>query len=284
MKQLYELLEDVRDIVAERLLSGYSLASTYRAVMYAFIYAAIQRTRNKHELLKPLEQRTPPPLLAAAKRELVGLLHEVFKHIDSLLTTERPVIVEGEADLKHVVEIIKYELGSANYVLVYDCMSMIEQLVISAFLKVRGARSIFLSKVFLNPIGLTRFPTQQLYGTGYRATLTGLAQYIANKLNASLYRKSSYIDDKVHEVGSLGIDEFVDKISIDEIAHEVLEKAFEGRTLILSDHGYDLVISPGGGYLYVIHGFKQPSISGSTPLLLLSRITLFMGAYGAGVN
>jgi hypothetical protein len=282
MKQLYELLEDVRNIIAEKFISGYSLASTYRAVMYAFIYAAIQRTRNNYELLKPLEQRTPLPLLAAAKRELVSVLHDLLEYMDSLLTSERPVIVEGEASLRHIIEVIRYEVGNVDYVLVYDCMSVIEQLVISAFLKVRGVRSMFLSKVFLNPIGLTRFTTQQLYGTGYRATLLGLAQYVANRLNASLYRKNPYIDEKVHEVGLLGIDEFVDKISIDKIAHEVLEKACRGRTLVFSDHGYDLIVSPGGDYLYVTHGFKQPSTLGSTPLLLLSRITLFMGAYRVG--
>ncbi len=282
MKQLYELLEDARDIVAEKFISSYSLPSTYKIVMYAFVYTAIQRTRNKYELLKPLEHKIPLPLLAAARRELVGILHSLFEQLDSLLKTKRPVIVEGEADLRHVIDMIRYEIKSVDYVLVYDCVSIIEQLVISAFLKNRGIRSMFLGKVFLNPIGLTKFATQQLYGTGYRTSLLGLARYIANKLNASLYRKNPYIDKKVHEIGLLGIDEFVDKISIDKISHEVLEKAYNGRTLVLSDHGYDIVVSPEEGYLYVIHGFKQPSVLGSKPLLLLSRITLFMGAYKVG--
>jgi len=281
MKQLYELLEDARNIIADKLLSSYSLTNTYKAVIYAFVYATIQRTSSRYELLKPLEQKAPTPLLAAAKRDLVGVLHDLLEHIDLLLATERPVVVE-EANLRHVVEAIRREIRSVDYVLVYDCMSMIEQLVISAFLKARGVRSVFLSKVFLNPIGLTRFATQQLYGTGYQTTLRGVARYVANQLNASLYTKSSYIDETVHEKGSLGIDEFVDKISIDKIANEVLEKALEGRTLVFSDHGYDLIVSPGGDYLYVTHGFKQPSISGSMPLILLSRFTLFMGAYREG--
>jgi len=281
VKQLYELLESIRSVIAEKLLSGYSLVNTYKAVVYAFVYTTIQRTRSGYELLKPLERRIPSPLIAAAKRELVSMLHELLKHLDLLLTTGKPVLFE-EAYLEHVVEVIKNEVGSVNYVLVYDCMSVIEQLAISAFLKVRGVRSVFLSKVFINPIGLTRFVTQQLSGTGYRTTLLGLAQYVANRLNASLYRKNPFVDEKVHEVGLLGIDEFVDSIPIDKLAHEILEKALEGRTLVFSDHGYDLVVSPKRDYLYVTHGFREPGTFGGTPLLPLSRITLFMGAYRAG--
>lgn len=277
MKQLYEILEEIGNAIAEKFVPGYSLANTYKAVMYAFAYVAIQRTGSKYELLKPLEQRTPPPLLAAAKRELVGLLHVLLENIDSLLATERPVLAE-DANLEYVTEMVRHEIGSVNYVLVYDCMSIIEQLIVSAFLKAKGARSVFLSRIFLNPIGLTRFVTQQLCSTGCRATLLGVAQYIASKLNASLYRKYSYVDEKVHEVGLLGVDEFVDKVPIDKVAREVLEKAYNGRTLVFSDHGYDLVSSP-EGYLYVVHGLKQPSISGGTPLLFLSRITSFMGAW-----
>ncbi len=282
MKQLYELLEDVRNIIAKKFVSNYSLANTYRAVMYAFIYAALQRTCNKYELLKPLERRTPLPLLATARRELVGVLHELLEYIDSLLSTESPVIVDGEANLRHVVEMIRYEIGNVDYVLVYDCMSIIEQLVIAAFLEVKGARTMFLNEFFLNPLGLTRFVTQQLHDPGYRTTLLGLAQYVADQLNALLFKKNFYIDQGVHEVGSLGIDEFVDRISIDKIAYEVLEKACRGRTLVFSDHGYDLIVSSGGDYLYVIHGFKRSNISGAVPLLLLSRIVLFMGAYKVG--
>jgi len=281
MKRLYELLEDIRDMLTEKFIPNYSLNNVYKAVIYAIVYAALRRTHNNYELLKPLKQKIPLPILAAAKRKLVNKFYIMLNSIDSLITSERPTIVEGEANLKHVVEAIKYEIKNVDYVLAYDCMSIIEQLVISAFLRTKGLRSMFLSKVFLNPIGLTRFATQQLYSTGYRTTLSGVAQYIAHKLKASLYRKSSYIDVKVHEVGSIGIGTFVDEMPISTIAYEVLEKAWRGRTLVFSDHGYDIVISPKKDYLYITHGFKRANTSGGTPLLLLSRITFFIGIYRA---
>lgn len=284
MKQLYELIENIRDVIAEKIVSSYSLTNTYRATVYAFAFAAIQRIHNKkYELLKPLERKISPLLIATVRKDLVNMIHDLLEHIDLLLASEKPIMVE-EANLDHITDMVRYEIGGINHVLVYDCMSIIEQLVVSAFLKAKGISSVFLRTIFINPVGLTRFVTQQLLGTHYRTTLLGLAKYVAKKLNASIYMKSSYIDEKIHEVGLLGIDEFVDKISIDRIAEEVLGKAKIGKTLVFSDHGYDLIASPEEDYIYVTHGFKQSSALGSKPLLLLSRITLFLGAYKVSDN
>jgi len=283
MNQLYEVLEVAQDILAKKFLNSYTIANTYKAVVYSFIYAAIQKKDiNYTYLLKPLEQRIPRSLIAAAKRDLIEIISSIIEHVDRLLQSPKPVVIEGEADLRHVVEAIRYEIGNADHVLVYDCMSLIEQLVASAFLRVNRIRSGFLSEVFVNPVGLTKFPTKQLANTGYQTTLSGLAKYVADKLNADLHEKSSYIDERVHSVGMLGVEEFVDRISIDRIAYEILGKASNGRTLVFSDHGYDLVVSPEESYIYVTHGFKQDSKLIGIPLLLLSRITLFMGAYRAG--
>lgn len=279
MKKLYELLEDVRDIVAERFASSYSLGSLYRALMYALVYAALRRRSERFELLKPLERRVPPPLLAAAKKELVDKLYHLLEQVDSVLASSRPVLVHGEADLRHVIESVKHEVGRIDYVLVYDCMSLVELLAISAFLRVKSVKSVFLSTVFVNPVGVTRFVTQQLYGTGHRVSLLGIAKYIANELGALFSMKSSFIDEKVHEVGLLGIDEFVDRVDIERIACEVLERARSGRVLTLSDHGYDVIASVHENYIYVTHGFSYGGSSSHIPLALLSRVTFFIEAY-----
>jgi hypothetical protein len=282
LKEFYELVEDVRDTLAERFMPSYSLENVYKITMYALIYATLQGKTDKYELLNSLERKIPPPLLAAAKRELVDKMHVLVKHIDAMLSRNRPILTHGEADLKYTIETVKREVGSVDYILVYDCMSLIEQVVISAFLKTRGIRSLFLNVVFLNPIGLTRFMTIQLHDTKYRPSLLGVARYVANQLNASLYMKNSLIDIKVHGIGLLGVDEFIERIAINRIAGEVLNASIKGKILVFSDHGYDIVLSRQKKYLYIVHGFKQGSSLGDAPLLLLSRISLFMGAYRVG--
>ena len=282
MKELYELLEDIQDTIAERFVPGYSLGSVYRALMYALIYAALRRRLGRYDLLEPLGKRVSPPLLAAAKRELTGKLHYLLEQVDSILASSKPVLIHGEADLRHTIDSVKREVERVDYVLVYDCMSLVEQLAISAFLKVVGVKSVFLSTVFVNPVGVTRFVTQQLHGTSYRASLLGVARYIAKELRASLYAKSSFIDEKVHEVGLLGVEEFVDRMDVDRVAREALERARSGRVLVLSDHGYDVIASVRENYIYVVHGFSRGDSSSYVPLALLSRLTLFIEAYRVG--
>ena len=194
MKEFYELVEDVRDVIAEKLMPSYSLENVYKATMYALIYAVLQEKTSKYELLKPLEEIIPSTLLAAAKRELVSKMCSLVKHIDTMLMENRPVLTYSEADLMYTIETVKREIGNVDYVLVYDCMSVIEQIVVSAFLKARGVRTLFLNMVFLNPIGLTRFMTSQLPDTGYKPSLLRVARYVASQLKAPLYTKNSLID------------------------------------------------------------------------------------------
>ena len=282
MIKLYILLEQIRDRIT-KYIWGYALSNVYKMVMYSAVYAVLHRGSGRYELLKPLERKIPPPLLAPAK-QLANEFFDLFNYLTMLLYSysEKPAVVEGEANLESITRWLKHEINTVNHVLMYDCISLIEFLTISAYLKLRGIKSIFLSKVFLNPIGLTRFVTQQLYGTSYRTTLLGVTQYIANNLGGAAYVKSSYVDEKVHEIGSLGIDTFVDVIAIERIAREILEKASQGKILVCADHGYDIVESVDEGYIYVTHGFRPESAFKAIPLLLLSRFAFFMGIYRVG--
>jgi len=278
MKQFYELMEEARDIIVDKMLApGYELTDTYKAVMYAFIHAALHvRSGVESWLVRPLREKIPPLLRGVVERELSTRLQPLIRYIDEVLSSDKPVLAGGEADVKHVIEAVRKSLGKVDYVLVYDCMSAIEQLVISAYLKANGVKTLFLSELLVNPVGLTRFITGQFQGI----TLRGVARYIASQLEAQSYNKNSFIDMRVHEKGSSGVEEFVESIAIENIASDILNIARRGRALILSDHGYDIIASIEEGYLYVIHGFRYNVSSKHVPLLLLSRISLFMVTHG----
>ena len=278
MRSLYVLLEKVRDVLTP-LLRGYNLDSIYKATMYSLTYTALSRSGTGYGLLKPLEGRIPRPLIALARGKLYYLFLELLNLLDTLLSSKRPVVVEGEANLLFIIDWLRREVGSVDYVMVYDCMSLIEFLAISAYLSSKGIRSVFLSKIFLNPVGLTRFVTQQLRNMHRYEALREVAHLIAESLEGVGYYKSSYLDRKVHEYGHLGIEEFIEMMNLDEVAEEILNQAIRGKLLVGTDHGYDFVMSKDDGYIYITHGFKSSDMYKATPLLLLSRLALFMEAY-----
>jgi len=278
LRSLYALLEKVRDVLTP-LLRGYDLDSIYKATMYSLTYTALSRSVTGYRLLKPLEGKIPRPLIALAKGKLYYLFLELLNLLDTLLSSKRPVIVEGEANLRFIIDWLKREVGSVDYVMMYDCMSLIEFLAISAYLSFKGIRSVFLSKIFLNPVGLTGFVTQQLRNMHRYEALREVAHLIAESLEGAGYYKSSYLDRKVHEYGYLGVEEFIEMMNLDEVAEEILNQAISGRLLVGTDHGYDIVMSKDDGYIYITHGFKPSDTYKATPLLLLSRLALFMEAY-----
>ncbi len=278
IKNIYESIEEVRDIIAEKFMSNYSLEHVYKAVMYAFIYAALQRSRglSSVDLLRPLEKKIPLLLVAAARRQLVDKMHGLAEYVEEIISADSPVLIRDEADFKQIIDNVKDQIGSVDYVFVYDCMSLIEKLVASAYLSVKGIKTIFLNTIFLNPVGLTMYMTQQLSDTKYRPSLQGVARYAANQLRASLYMKNPFIDVEVHKTGLLGVEEFADRVAIDKIVNEIMYWSRKGNILVFSDHGYDVIARPNENYLYVVHGFRRRDSSGSIPVLLLSRLSFFM--------
>lgn len=276
MRKLYVLLENIRDTLVP-LIKYYSLDSIYKATMYSIAYTALLKKYNIYETLKPLEEKIPRPLIALAKGKLHYMFLKLFNILDEILNLKKIVVIKGAADLKFLINQLKQEVGRVDQVIIYDCMSLTESLVISAYLQNRGIKSTFLSSILLNPIGLTRFITHQLREMNYHEALRELARLIAKNLNATKYYKKSYFDKIVHKYGLLGIDEFMERMDINSIANEVLSLAVKGRLLIGSDHGYDLVKALKCNYVYVIHGFK-PSHKAS-PILLLSRFAFFLGTY-----
>ena len=279
MRKLYVLLEDIRDNIAP-LIKGYGLDAVYRATMYSIVYAALTKSCSDYCLLTFLEKKIPRSLIALARGKLHYLFLELLDLLDSLIDSRKAAIVEGEGNLQVIIDWLKREVRKVDYVLLYDCMSLVEFLAISAYLQLKGMKSAFLSRAFLNPVGLTRFITQQLHEMQRHEVLREVARLIAESLGGIGWFKSSYPDKVVHKYGYLGIDEFVEAIDIKRIAEEVWEQATRGKLLVGTDHGYDVIRVLSDDYIYVTHGFKPRDTYKSTPLLLLSRFALFMEVYG----
>jgi len=278
LKELYKQLELIRDELA-RLLRGHKIGDVYKAALYSLAYSALVRRGGDLLLLKPLEDSMPRALVSAAKRKLYPPFLEFLRQVDELLESKKPVVVEGEADLRFILEWLEREVGKVDRVLVYDCLSPVEFLIVSAYLRSRGLRSAFLSRALLNPAGLTRFVTQQLRDVNRREVLREVARLIAERLGASEYFKSSYPDVTVHQYGHLGIEQFAESMRIEQVADEVLSYALPGKLLVGTDHGYDLVVSQENGYVYVTHGFKSNVTFKATLLAPLSRLAVFMEVY-----
>ena len=277
MVGIQEIISQLQGEV-EILLEGYSLENIYKATIYAALRASITAKGEDYSLIKPLERKIPPTLSAMVKRRLVSRFSYIIRLLEGMLDNLRPTIID-EGNINQLVSKLRRSLHRIDFVMIYDCMSLIEFIIVSAYLKRRGLDTAFLDVVFINPLGLTKYVTQQLSGTEYRTVLREFAHMLAEELGGRSYSKSAYIDLRVHEYGSLGVEEFIDKLDIERIASEVFEKALRGRVLVTSDHGYDIVVNKESNYLYVIHGHRLTKNGfAGVSLLPLSRFSFFMEA------
>ncbi len=261
-----------------QLLEGYSIENLYKALLYSATYVAIRNKGLDRRLLQPLEEKIPRPLVYQARRILIPMFAKILGILEKKLESKELVIV-GNANIKKLVREAKTVFRNIEYVMVYDCMSLIEFLVIAASMRFNNLETIIPDIVFVNPIGLTRYITHQLASLDYRAILREFAHLLARELGAHGYYKSAYIDLKVHEYGFLGIEEHISRINIRHIVEEVLDKASNKTVLITADHGYDIVYNIDDDYLYVTHGFRKPIKGDHYPLLLFSRFSFFLKVF-----
>jgi len=254
---MHQLLEMLREAAVE--LLDYSLVNVYKFLIYAFAYSSLMRKGLSVEALRPLERRMPSPIRIVARSEFAPIIHEILNRVDELLSKTKPVVVT-EAHLGETVKAIRSRVGKVDAVLTYDCMSVIEQVALSAYLVKQGMRAVFLDVVFVNPLGRTSFVTKQLDAATHEKTLRGVTEYIAESLRAYISRKSTHVDKVVHEVGQIGLEEFVDRVSIESLAQEVSREVLRhpsGKVLLVSDHGYDIVLSRRDSFIYVVHGYAS---------------------------
>ncbi len=261
----------------KQLLEGYSVKNVHRALLYSATYVAIRNKGLDARLLQPLEENIPKPLVYHARRTLVPQLKKMLNILDEKLESKKPITVD-DASVNKLAGKVKNIFGNIDYVMVYDCMSLIEFLVIAASMRLNNLESTMPNIVFVNPIGLTRYVTHQLTSLDYRAVLREFAHLLASELGARGYSKSAYIDLKVHEYGSFGVEEYINRIDIIRVVEEVLDRASNSVVLITADHGYDVVYDVDDNYLYVTHGFREPEKRNHIPLLLFSRFSFFLKA------
>ena len=273
MREIHDMLNELSDYLAKKYIQSFELEDVYKALVYSIsLVAALKRNPKAIKLLDALKNTLIPFLRAQSEGDLRKKVEDIVDWSFQVTLAQNAILTDGLANLEKVVSSIRKEIGTVDHVLIIDGMSIIEELIISAFLKNGYFNSFFLSTIWLNPVGLTRYMTRQAPVDKKRPTLRDVAGYLAQHLNAEP-SKLSYVDEEIHRVGPIGIEEFVKAINIRKLAECIQNKAKDGSTLILADHGYDIV-ALNGKYLYVVHGFSQTNNNASEPLLLLSRFSV----------
>jgi len=250
----------------------------HKMLVYAITEAALMKHGfdvNKFTELVKFRKSLPTPRVRIYKWMLLPIskLLEITAHISE--NAFKPIIAE-EGALKKIINALS-DLGKVDSVLMYDCLSLPEFLTLSVNLKSRGFKTVFW-EYLINPLGTTSYVTNQIIDQSYSAVLSEVVRCIANTLKASYYMKSSYLDKIVHTYGEAGLEEFLAKIDLESIINEIVSQASGRRILLMTDHGYDIVLY-GSSHIYVKHGaIKQTKHS--KPLVILSKLALTLVIQG----
>jgi len=269
-----QLLEELKHTLSKR-LESYTIENVYKYTFYAFVYASLIRQKLSTNAIKGLRKKIPPPLVAEAA-SLRDMVLEILNTVDAILNSNKAVIVE-ESNLNEIINELKQRIERIDAVVVYDCMSLLEQIILASYLEKNNVKSTFLDIYFVNPTGKTWFMTQQLSAVEYQRTLMNVAKRIAEELKAQHVKKSSQIDLIVHEKEYNSLEEFMCTMSetVKVLAEDVLRMTRHiNRILIFSDHGYDLVFDPFLENLLIIHGYRK-KVRGLV-LIPFSKITFFI--------
>jgi len=224
------------------------------------------KERHEEEFAKVL-QSVPSPYRGLVYGGLYLSALDYLKSFNRILTNAKNAILLKEASLYYILDFVKSRVGKVGSIMVFDCASIPEFVTLASKLKALRHPSLIFSDVFLNPIGITRFLTQQLKSFGQEDVLQGYAELLRQTLNANFCVKSSVIDLTVHAHG-ITVEEFLKLININELFNRVKFFASQKSVLITSDHGYDVVADEQG--LYVTHGYRGPCP------LNLSKMALFL--------
>jgi hypothetical protein len=185
---------------------------------------------------------------------------------DFLEEARRPVILE-EASIQFILDFLKEKVGKVGGVIVLDCGSVPELSTIAGKFAYLNRNVTIYDKVFVNPVGTTKFLTEQLTYFGREAVLKYYAELLKEELGAKFDIKISTTDLIVHQHG-VTIDRFLNSLDIEKIFEQMNHFVKQDSILVTADHGYDLVADEHG--LYITHGYKR-----KCPLNF-SRIALFL--------
>jgi len=275
MMRLDVLMDEFADRLSRfgRIISPQSM---HVAAFVSFLSSGLARTGlltdHKRLVEEVLASGLPSPVRAEA---LYGSLHrlsfEIMSRVYEVIGRRAAIeLVEGRASLKHVIEVLLRELGHISYVVLYDCLSIIEMLTMASSMRSKGYDVAFPSTCFINPLGLTRFMTRQ--ARVERGTMRDVLEILVSSLGAQAGELVPEVDRLVHGHGH-DIGEFLAHMDIEHVILACEEHARRGPTLVASDHGYDIIHTP--GELYIHHG-PLVEQQGRQIVLNLSRIAPFM--------
>jgi len=181
----------------------------------------------------------------------------------------RKAVILEEANLQFILSFLKERVGKVDGVIVLDCGSIPELFAIASKFTYLNRNVVIYDKIFVNPVGTTRFLTEQLASFNRETALKYYAELLKDELKAKFYVKISTIDLIVHQYG-IAIDDFLKSLNINRVFGQINHFVKQNSILVTADHGYDLVADEHG--LYVTHGYKR-----ECPLRF-SRFALFLVA------
>ncbi|MCR8433829.1 MAG: hypothetical protein NDP24_06340 [Crenarchaeota archaeon] len=217
--------------------------------------------------LESLIEAIPPVFRGLLKGELYLSALKFTRSINLLLWEAKKLIIPEEANIHFILDFLRKNVGKVGGVIVLDCASIPEMVTIAGKFAHTNRNVVIYSRIFANPIGVTRFLTEQLTHLGREPALKRYAQLLKEELEASFSIKKSLIDLVVHEHG-VSVSDFLNSLNMQEIIEQINHFMKQSSILITSDHGYDLVANEHG--LYITHGYKR-----KCPLNF-SRIALFL--------
>ena len=106
-----------------------------------------------------------------------------------------------EANIHHVIRFLEDKVGRVDVIFLFDCASVPEIIALASKFATLNHNVIILNEIFVNPVGVTRFLTEQLESFGREAYLKQYAQILKERLKAKISIKSSTIDFLAHERG-----------------------------------------------------------------------------------
>jgi len=268
MRGLVRGLEDI--IKSTFSLGSLSMDLLHKTLFCAFAKAGLSlfgATDEQRAELEKLVKTIPAPYRGLLSGRLYLSALKFVRSLEDFLRGGSRTGVLEEASLQFILDFLRERVGKVGGVVVLDCGSIPELSAIACKFAYLNRNVTIYDKVFVNPVGATRFLTEQLTDFNRGAVLRYYAELLKEELRAKFCAKISTIDLVVHRHGMNLID-FLSSLNMEKIFEQIDRLARRDSILVTADHGYDLVADEHG--LFVTHGYK-----GECPLNF-SRIALFL--------
>ena len=272
---LYTLVEEL-----EKLTANYKLPDVYRALHYVAVETALLHRGLRAAVGEAPKGGAAGLLVALARRALRRPLSNLITWMDRKLG-ESTLFVVSEGNVEELARELRGSVTRrVDRVIAHDGLSLLELAACAAYLRQVGIQAVVADVVFVNPPGVTRYVSAQA-PLGHRQSLAGVAQMLAQKLNAKEHERCWYVDWVVHNYGEGGWVSFIEHLDVEFITKRLADAASSGCALVFSDHGYDVVLGEEGG-LYITHGHKLEGGEGKV-VLPLSRFSFVLVAFPASL-